>query len=518
MGMEKMHNPATATENLLMMLLSFSLLGAARLRAELPPNEHRVMAELKGNLTFPNNTMPWSSNDSDDPCDWNPGVKCDWYGQVTKIRIPNLNLTGSLPADLGYLSHLVSLDVSGNQIGGPLPKFSAQLTQLDTLLLNDNNFTSIPPDFFSGMTLLSNVSLDNNPFSPWNLSSVALNEATNLQAFSAVNCSISGVLPDIFSGDDFTQLQHLRLSYNNLTGGLPPSLSTATSMKTLLLNNQGTGYSLGGGLDVLMTMIDLTQVWLQGNAFSGQLPADFSLLTSLQDFRVDDNLLTGPVPDTLSKKKISSLRVVYLGNNALQGPAPAVGDGVEVDDANVTNHFCTPQPGVPCDPRVNVLLDIAKDVGYPITLALSWEGNDTCAGAGADNRTWVGVTCDGEGNITALNFAGMNLSGTISSGISSLTQLQSLTMARNNLTGEIPGELTKLANLTFVDFSNNDLCGPIPAFTNTTTTNVTILTDGNDRISQDCPRPPPPSLAHTDAKFRNSPRPHPPSPPPSLPN
>ncbi|VFQ86493.1 unnamed protein product [Cuscuta campestris] len=516
MGMEKVHNPATA--NLLMMLLSFSLLGVARLRAELTPNEQSVMAGLKGNLTFPNNAMPRSWNTSVDPCDWKPEVKCDWFGQVTKIRIPNLNLTGSLPADLGYLSCLVTLDVSGNQIGGPLPKFPAQLTQLETLLLNDNNFTSVPPDFFSGMTLLSNVSLDNNPFSPWDLSSVALRDATNLEAFSAVNCSLSGVLPDIFSGDDFPQLQHLRLSYNNLTGGLPPSLKTATSLKTLLLNNQGTGYSLGGGLDVLTPMIDLTQVWLQGNAFSGQLPEHFSLLTSLQDFRVDDNLLTGPVPDILSEKIITSLRVVYLGNNVLQGPAPTVGDGVEADDANVTNHFCTPQPGVPCDPRVNVLLDIAKHVGYPITLALSWEGNDPCAGAGADNKTWVGVTCDGEGNITALNFAGMNLSGNISSAISSLTALQSLTMARNNLTGEIPGELTKLANLTFIDFSDNDLCGPIPAFANTTTTNVTILTGGNDRISQDCPRPPPPSLAHTHGKFRNSPLPHPPSPAPSLPN
>lgn len=108
-------------------------------------------------------------------------------------------------------------------------------------------------------------------------------------------------------------------------------------------------------------MTQLTEVWLQGNSFSGPLP-DFSLNTMLQNFSVRDNQITGPVPQSLTN--LASLRVVNLTNNLLQGPVPEFEPSVAVDMINGTNSFCLSDTGN-CDPRVSTLLSVAQSVGYP---------------------------------------------------------------------------------------------------------------------------------------------------------
>ncbi|CAH9114425.1 unnamed protein product [Cuscuta europaea] len=467
----------TTREQLLLVVLLF---GATDIYQSLIPSQQDVMEDLKGNLTIPRDSPLQNWFHTEDKCNW-MSVNCS-SDYVTKIRIGNQSLGGSLPATLGYLSRLTTLEVMDNHIGGPLPKFARELDQLHTLNLSNNNFSSIPPEFFSGMTYLATVSLDNNPFLPWNLSSVPLTDSENLETFSAANCSLYGTLP-AFSDQTFTNLHHLNFSNNNLTGELRSSLSSATSLVTLRVNDQ-TGYGLVGSLDFLQRMPDLTQVWLQNNAFSGQIPDG---LQSLEDFRANKNLLTGPVPDSMTKT--TTLRVVNLGNNLLQGPPPRFGIQVQVDYgmyAMENNSFCSSNPGDRCDPQVDILLDIASHFGYPVRLAGSWKGSNSCS----VNQTWAGVTCDGGGgNITALNYTHFWLSGTISPAISSLTELRNLSLAKNNLTGPIPEELSRLPHLQMLDVSYNGLCGNVP----NSLINVTVYT-GNALINQDCPRSPPSAL------------------------
>lgn len=222
-------------------------------------------------------------------------------------------------------------------------------------------------------------------------------------------------------------------------------------------------------------MTQLTEVWLQGNSFSGPLP-DFSLNTMLQNFSVRDNQITGPVPQSLTN--LASLRVVNLTNNLLQGPVPEFEPSVAVDMINGTNSFCL-NTGANCDPRVSTLLSVAQSVGYPVAFAGSWKGNDPCV-------QWLGVSCSSNGNITVVNFQKMSLSGTISPNFSSFTSLQKLNLANNDLTGTIPNQLTSLASLTLLDVSNNNLYGKIPSFRS----NVVVKTGGNPDIGKDTGRPP----------------------------
>ncbi|KAJ4961724.1 hypothetical protein NE237_021634 [Protea cynaroides] len=422
-----------------------------------------AMVALKQSLNLPE-SLGWTDSD---PCNW-AKVFCSG-GRVTAIQIGNQGVSGTLPSDLGNLTSLVRLELMNNNISGAVPSLNG-LGSLQFLLLSNNQFSSIPADFFSGFSSLQVVGLDKNPFSAWEIPD-SLQNATNLANFSANSANVTGNIPYFVGATTFPSLTNLHLAFNNLQGGLPASFG-GSLIQTLWLNGQTA--KLNGSIQVLQNMTSLTEVWLHLNAFTGPLP-DVSGLKSLQSFSVRDNQLTGPVPDSLVS--LTSLKIVNLTNNLLQGPTPKFPGSVSVDMAGL-NSFCSSTPGATCDSRVNVLLSIVKDMDYPVKFAQSWEGNDPCA-------SWWGISCTTNGNISLINFKNMGLTGTISPDFSQLQLLQKLILADNNLTGTIPEELTTLANLTEVDVSNNQLYGQVPNFRS----NIVVNTKGNPDIGKNAPSP-----------------------------
>ncbi|KAL1556507.1 mitogen activated protein kinase [Salvia divinorum] len=422
-----------------------------------------VMLELKKSINAPSQ-LGWTDAD---PCKWK-SVSCSRDSRVVRIQIGNQKLQGSLPPSLGKLTSLQIFEVMYNQLSGALPSF-AGLSSLQRILLNNNNFTSVPPDFFDGMNSLSVVYMDQNPFSSWQIPA-GLKSSSNLQSFSASNANISGQLPDFFGSETFPSLTTLHLAFNNLEGPLPASFA-GSSMQSLWLNGQTVG--MNGSISVVQNMTQLTDIWLHSNAFSGPLP-DFTGLIQLQKLSLRDNSLTGPVPDSLVGLK--TLLSVNLTNNKLQGKTPKF--SVPVDMYPGSNSFCLPDPGVECDPRVNTLLDVAKDFGYPATFSDNWKGNDPCV-------SWKGITCIAK-NISVVNFRGMALSGTISPIFAKLTSLQRLILSNNNLTGAIPTELTQLPSLVELDISNNQIYGKVPQFK----AGFDLKTAGNVNLGKDGPPPP----------------------------
>lgn len=263
------------------------------------------------------------------------------------------------------------------------------------------------------------------------------------------NAGIFGPIPDIF--DSFSNLQNLRLSYNNFTGPLPASFAKS-DIQNLWMNNQQLG--LSGTLDVLSGMIQLSQVWLHKNQFTGPIP-DLSKCESLFDLSLRDNQLTGVVPDSVIS--LPALLNISLQNNKLQGPYPAFHSNVQKFNLD-HNNFCknSSDAGTPCDSQVTKLLQIAGDMGYPAILSDSWEGNNACNG-------WPFVVCS-QGRIITINLANQHLAGTISPAYANLTSLKNLYLQQNNLTGPIPEGLTRLASLQNLDVSNNNLSGKVPDF------------------------------------------------------
>ncbi|VYS47119.1 unnamed protein product [Arabidopsis thaliana] len=433
----------------------------ALVNVESSPDE-AVMIALRDSLKLSGNPN-WSGSD---PCKWSMFIKCDASNRVTAIQIGDRGISGKLPPDLGKLTSLTKFEVMRNRLTGPIPSL-AGLKSLVTVYANDNDFTSVPEDFFSGLSSLQHVSLDNNPFDSWVIPP-SLENATSLVDFSAVNCNLSGKIPDyLFEGKDFSSLTTLKLSYNSLVGEFPMNFSDSR-VQVLMLNGQKGREKLHGSISFLQKMTSLTNVTLQGNSFSGPLP-DFSGLVSLKSFNVRENQLSGLVPSSLFE--LQSLSDVALGNNLLQGPTPNFTAPDIKPDLNGLNSFCLDTPGTSCDPRVNTLLSIVEAFGYPVNFAEKWKGNDPCSG-------WVGITCTGT-DITVINFKNLGLNGTISPRFADFASLRVINLSQNNLNGTIPQELAKLSNLKTLDVSKNRLCGEVPRF-NTTIVNTT----GN---FEDCP-------------------------------
>ncbi|KAL3726574.1 hypothetical protein ACJRO7_031472 [Eucalyptus globulus] len=214
-------------------------------------------------------------------------------------------------------------------------------------------------------------------------------------------------------------------------------------------------------------MTQLTQVWLQNNQFTGPIP-DLSQCTNLFDLQLMYNQFTGVVPASLWA--LPGLKNVSLDNNKLQGPVPSNSSGIRVTYEG--NSFCNSAPG-PCDPQVTTLLEVAGALGYPITLADSWTGNDACQGG------WSAISCQGK-NVTAVTFSKRGFSGTISPAFANLTSLRTLLLNDNDLTGSIPESLTTLTQLQALDVSNNNLNGSIPVFP----ASVKLTTTGNPLIGK----------------------------------
>ncbi|CAH9083385.1 unnamed protein product [Cuscuta epithymum] len=402
-----------------------------------------VMSKLRAALS----PVPSGWSGSVPFCSWSD-VNCDKStGNVISINLDSKSVSGSLPSDITLLSELRSLSVQRNSLSGTLPSF-ANMSNLEDLYLNNNNFSSTPQGFLLGIPKLQTLSISENAnLGPWQIPTY-LTESTNLKSLYASHAGIFGSIPDFF--DSFPNLQDLKLSYNNLTGSLPQSFSSS-EIQNLWLNNQQQG--LSGTIEVLSSMTQLSQVWLHANSFSGPIP-DLSKCTNLFDLQLRDNQFTGIVPDSLGN--LPSLKNITLQNNKLQGPQPNFGDGVKAIVGPI-NSFCKDTPG-PCDPQVTALLAIAGGLGYPMTLADSWKGNDGC-------KQWTFVNCDPQQkNVITLNLGKQHFSGVISPAIANLTSLRNVYLNDNNLTGSIPKSLTTLPQLRVLDLTNNNLSGDIPVF------------------------------------------------------
>ncbi|XP_019179977.1 PREDICTED: receptor-like kinase TMK4 [Ipomoea nil] len=408
-----------------------------------------VMSQLLAAISpAPNH---WSN--STHYCSWTHVTCDDTAGKnVISIKIDSLSVSGELFSGITQLSSLKNLSVSGNSLSGPLPSF-ANMPELEELRLDGNNFSSVPPDFLSGLPRLKSFSVSGNRnLSSWEIPT-HLNRSSNLVSFYASNANVFGIIPDFF--DSFPNLENVILSFNNLTGSLPGSFS-GSKIRVLRLDNQQLG--LSGTISVLSSMRKLSQIWLQGNAFTGQIP-DLYGLQILSDLRLENNRLTGFIPDWMRNlTEIHGLRTVFLQNNELQGPIPQF-QFIKIQVNLGNNSFCRETPG-DCEPQVTALLDVAADLGFPLTLAESWSGNDPC-------RKWRFISCDLQGKVTTVNLEKQRFSGNISQILLScekLTTLRKLLLNDNNLTGSIPDNLAIPHLLQILDVSHNNLSGSVPDF------------------------------------------------------
>ena len=85
-------------------------------------------------------------------------------GHVVSLDLSNNNLEGELPMTLVNLRHLKHLDLSGNQLTGNLPQGIRRWETLKSLNIANNDFKGAIPKGFSKMENLKYLQLANNDF------------------------------------------------------------------------------------------------------------------------------------------------------------------------------------------------------------------------------------------------------------------------------------------------------------------------------------------------------------------
>lgn len=303
-------------------------------------NDQSSLLSLKNHITsdpykFLSNNWSTTSNSSSF-CGWN-GVTCNSpYHRVTCLNLSNMDLTGTLPPNLGNLSLLVSLDLSGNNFHGSLPHELSQLNQnLQILSLKGNSFSGEIPSWLGSFHKLEIFILERNRFTGFIPPSIF--NLTNLVelrlSYNSLQGSISEQIGNLHS------LKILAIGYNQLSGSLPSALfSNISSLQFLSLpeNAQLFGTVPYNGCDNLgqLKYLDLSRIKLDGSIlsilsncsqlqvlnlthtyFGGVIPQEIDNLKALRELRLAYNHLTGKLHiSSFIQSNINSCILIFLIN------------------------------------------------------------------------------------------------------------------------------------------------------------------------------------------------------------
>lgn len=136
--------------------------------------------------------------------------------------------------------------------------------------------------------------------------------------------------------DSFTSIISVDLSDNHIGGTMPANLPP--TMKTLFLSaNQFTG-----SIPDLSSLSQLTDLSLNNNHLTGDIPDSFQQLVGLINLDLSGNNLTGPLPPSMGN--LSSLTTLHLQDNKLTGTLDVL-QNLPLTDLNIEdNQFSGPIP------------------------------------------------------------------------------------------------------------------------------------------------------------------------------
>ncbi|BBN06173.1 hypothetical protein MPTK1_3g19010 [Marchantia polymorpha subsp. ruderalis] len=403
----------------------------------------------------------WNEKDLT-PCNWD-GITCEMFEEqlrVTVINFTSKQLKGVLPAT-GYsnLTAVRSLIIAINDINGTIPKDLGEMPNLQILDLAQNRLQGGIPDEFGDLLehLVSlNVSVNNisQPLPAMLFSSCAILHTLNFS-----RNIIGGGLPHI---GNCHQLEYIDLWKNHMVGAIPIELGQLPSLKKLVLSENYIGgpiphqlfesckslqivqlarMFLDGPLPLeLFTCPLLTIVNIQSNNLSGSLPHEVGQLTNLVTLALGNNSLGGPLPEELGA--LANLKYVDFSLNQFEGTVPPAYSGLQ------SLRYLALQENSLTGPFPDVL------TGLPQLRLLDLSNNKM---VGDIPAAIFNVT-----TLTSLLLAVNNFTGSISPDVGNLVNLQVLDLSANSLTGSIPPTIGNLKQLLWLQLSNNKFSGSLP--------------------------------------------------------
>ena len=140
---------------------------------------------------------------------------------------------------------------------------------------------------------------------------------TNLSFLDLNGNELTGPVPTELGG--LSNLEFVSLLGNELTGAIPAELGSLADLTRLNLGNNDLNGSIPPALGGLA---NLESLWLEGNVLAGSVPPELGGLTNLKDLRLQDNELKGTLPPEFGGLE-NLASVVLARNGRLAGALPA---------------------------------------------------------------------------------------------------------------------------------------------------------------------------------------------------
>ena len=352
------------------------------------------------------------------------GVTADTLGRVSALDLGGNGLAGKVPPwSRGALAQLTELRIGENaDLAGRLPLSLAELSL--RVLHYAGTGVCAPAD---------------EAFARW-LNSIASHVGTGLECAPLSDREILEIVYGATGGPDWTNSENwltdrplsewhrvevdrrgrvvgLSLTFNRLTGSIPPELGRLTELQSLSLG--GFSYALTGTIPPeLGNLANLRSLSLFQTGLKGGIPSQLGDLANLEWLSVGYNELAGSIPPELGN--LGNLRSLHLDENKLTGAIPGE------------------------------LGDLAK------LHRLSLVGNEL---AGS-----IPARLGDLGNLNELSLGRNRLTGSLPVELASLSNLEGIYLGHNDLTGAVPREFGGLTGLRALALSGNiDMSGALPS-------------------------------------------------------
>ncbi|XP_059458419.1 putative leucine-rich repeat receptor-like serine/threonine-protein kinase At2g24130 [Corylus avellana] len=233
---------------------------------------------------------------------------------LSVIDLQENQIFGSVPPNLGKLSHLASLNLTSNLLNGTIPEEMSNLSRLDQLFLSHNFFPGSIPSTLGNIRHLGLLDLSHNNFSGEIPES--LGNLVKLNSLFLNNNLLSGSIPATLS--KCTELYKLDLSYNRLTGRIPPDFSGLGEIRIFINLSHNL---LEGPLPLELSKLEKVQeIDLSSNKLNGNIFPQISSCIALRTLNLSDNSLEGYLPETMGE--LRNLEVLDVSGNNLSGMIP----------------------------------------------------------------------------------------------------------------------------------------------------------------------------------------------------
>ena len=220
--------------------------------------------------------------------------------------------------DLSSNEFMTMLYLDGNRLSGTLADLSgAGQRDIHTLNLNYNKISGEIPDL-SRLSSLAVFYIAHNSLNGTlaNLSTLSKRQDKTFLGIDLGGNNLSGTITDLsfLTNSGYTsrgpRLAHtLSLYGNNLSGSLP-DMSSFPGMEVIdLADNNFTGSvgDLGGSSGDLSVFSTLWILDVSGNSLTGEIPASDKLPQTVEYLQLNDNRLSGSVPNLSDLTKLKAL-------------------------------------------------------------------------------------------------------------------------------------------------------------------------------------------------------------------